>query len=328
MGVGHGHGGIHQHVQIRIDLPFRAARSDAVDAPHPRHCQRRSAQIALGDARAVGERGERVLEDVVGRGKNGGRHHERHDRIGHGKPERHGRKACDDAHRDERVGKRVVRVGGKNLAFEALGEAPLVDGHSQIDRERARHHDKRHRPHLGGVRPRSKLRRRARSHLERGQQQEHADHEARIRLELRMPVGMPRVCRTGRERDADEPHHIARRIEHRMDAVGLHRGRPADRSPGVLRRRHPQVQQQNGPQHPPDGAHAIGNRIVGRKRPGHGNPLSQPPDPRSAHPADAHRPARPERRASKTRSGKRRASRTTKKPAMAGFRFHGVGGGI
>ena len=207
-----------------------------------------------------------MLEYVVGRGQDGDGHHERHDGVGHGKAQRHGRQTDDDPDGHERVGQRMVRIRRKHLAFEPLRAPALVGGHPDVDGEGAHHDDERHGSHFGRVHAGHELAHRARTHLKGRQKQQHADHEACVRLELRMAVRMAVVGRTRRQRDADEAHHVAGRVEHRVDAVGLHGRRSAHQAVDVLRSGHRQVQHEDDPQHAPDGAHALRYRVLRCKR--------------------------------------------------------------
>ena len=142
------------------------------------------------------------------------------------------------------------RIGCENLAVQATPGTTLVHRHTHIHRKRAHHHGEGDRRHARRVALARQLRHGARAHLEGGYEQQHADGKRAVGLELGVSVGVPRIGGTGRQADTDEPDDVAERVEHRVDAVGLHRGGPRGETVEELRRRHHQVQGENDPENP------------------------------------------------------------------------------
>lgn len=76
-------------------------------------------------------------------------------------------------------------------------------------------------------------------------------------LQLEMSVRVLFIGRTRSKADSNEANYVARRIEDRVDAISLHRGRIRDGSVNELRKRNRKIEQEHGKQHAPHGARSF-----------------------------------------------------------------------
>ena len=148
-------------------------------------------------------------------------------------------------------------IGFEDVTFKAIPHPPFVGGHEEIDRKRAHHDNERNSCDFRVIAAFDERSDRTRSNLISGEDEHEPDHERSEGLQLEMTVGMLFIGRTRGEADTDETDHITRRIEDRMDAIGLHCGRIRDGSVNELRKRHRKIEQEHRKQHTPHGARSL-----------------------------------------------------------------------
>lgn len=148
-------------------------------------------------------------------------------------------------------------IGFEDVTLKAIPHPAFVGSHEQIDRERAHHDDKRDSRDFRVIAAFDERSDRTRPNLIGGKDEHEPDHERSEGLQLEMPVGVLFIGWTRSKADSNEANYVARRIEDRMDAIGLHCGRIRDGSVNELRECHRKIEQEHSKQHTPHGARSL-----------------------------------------------------------------------